>query len=169
MSGLLLDSKSGFSESAAVADSKAEGRGHSELTPAREDEEEDERRRPRTDCCCGDVEMVGELEVLIRSNKDAAVSSSGVYVGEEPGEPFFLFPPAVMGLFGPFGFPVAVAPLTFVEEVARANPEGKVLADPRAAEGRNVPGEGSVRAGGSAPALMADEGGKVADVGGVGR
>lgn len=89
-------------------------------------------------------------------------------MGEAPGEPF-LFPPTVTGLFAPLAFPVAAAPLTFVEEVARANPEGKGLTEPRAAEGRNVPGEGSVRAGGSAPALMADEGGKVADVGGVGR
>lgn len=86
-------------------------------------------------------------------------------MGEAPGEPF-LFPPTVTGLLAPLA---AAAPLTFVEEVARANPEGKGLTGPRAVEGRNVPGEGSVRAGGSAPALMADEGGKVADVGGVGR
>lgn len=81
MSGLRVDSKSGLSPSAAVAvtdaGSKAEGRGHNGVTPVGEEEEED-RRRPRADCCCGDVEMVGELEVLIRSNEEAAVSSSGV-------------------------------------------------------------------------------------------
>lgn len=123
----------------------------------REDAEEDERSRPKA--CCGDV---GELEVLMRSNSEAAVSSSGVYMGEEaPGEPL-LVPLTVTGLFAPL---VPPAPFTFVEDVARANPEGK----PLTAEGRKVPGEGSVRAGGRAPAAMADDGGKVADVGGVGR
>lgn len=103
--------------------------------------------------------MLGEdAQVLIRKSREAADSSSGVYTGEVAGEDL-PFPPATNPCAG-VAEPTAAPALAAALPGARTNVGGYLLT------GRNVLGEGNVRAGGMPVAF--EVGVNVADVGGVG-